>query len=242
MRAILLCAGRGSRLLPLTLERPKCLVPVDGKAILDWQIEAFRAAGVSRFTVIGGFRIGDIAAHLETYPIPERPELRENPFWSLTSSIASVWFAREWLNDPFCIANGDVVFGKDIVEHAIAGAREGMNLLVEQAPAHVDDMRVAIEGGRIRAIGKTLDARLAQYRSLGVLVAPTGSTGYRAMMEEIVREDGGPGQFHHHILHRLTSREPVHPVEVSERWAEIDTPGDIEGWTAAVHAGLPAGR
>ena len=54
MRAVLLCAGRGSRLLPLTLEHPKCLVPVGGRAILDRQVGTFRAAGVDSVPVVGG--------------------------------------------------------------------------------------------------------------------------------------------------------------------------------------------
>lgn len=233
MRAILLCAGRGSRLLPLTMEHPKCLVPVHGKAILDHQIEALRAAGVDRFTIIGGYRIAEIAAHLESYPAAERPELLANPFWSLTSSIASLWFARERMQGAFCIANGDVVFATDVVRGALDRMRPGMNLLVEQAPGHPDDMRVALDGERIAAVAKTLDPRVALYRSLGILLSPSGGESYRAMVETIVDEDGGPGQFHHEVVNRLCAREPVHAIQIHERWTEIDSPQDIEAWNQA---------
>ena len=56
-RAILLAAGLGSRLLPLTADRPKCLIEVGGRTILEHQVEALRMAGVGAITIVGGYRL-----------------------------------------------------------------------------------------------------------------------------------------------------------------------------------------
>ena len=109
-------------------------------------------------------------------------------------AAAGLWFARERMEGAFCIANGDVVFAADVVRGALDRMRPGMNLLVERAPGHLDDMRVAIDEERIAAVAKTLDPRVALFRSLGILLSPSGGESYRAMVEEIVNEDGGPGQ------------------------------------------------
>lgn len=233
MRAILLCAGRGSRLLPLTLEHPKCLVPVGGKAILDHQMDSFRAAGIGDFSIVGGYRAGEIAQHLEKMGEEGRPELILNPFWSVTSSIASLWIARERIEAPFAIANGDTIFAREIIERGLERAAPGINLLVERSEGHLDDMRVEVRDGRIAAVGKTLDPAVALHRSLGVIVCRTGGDGYRAMLDAIIAEDGGPGLFHHEVIHRLAQVERVTPIEVGGGWTEIDSPGDIEAWRSS---------
>ncbi len=75
MKAIILAAGQGTRLLPFTREHPKCLVPVGGKAILDHQLEALAAAGVEDVLVVGGYRIDRLEEHLAQLPARTRPGL-----------------------------------------------------------------------------------------------------------------------------------------------------------------------
>ena len=89
MKAIIISAGQGSRLLPLTLEMPKCLVHVNGRAILDHQIVALRAAGIGEIVVVGGYRYDQLAAHIATASPGGRVRLVRNPFWAAASSIGS---------------------------------------------------------------------------------------------------------------------------------------------------------
>ena len=56
MNVIILAAGKGERLKPLTNETPKCLVKLFGKSLLDWQIETFRKLGISDITIITGYK------------------------------------------------------------------------------------------------------------------------------------------------------------------------------------------
>ena len=60
VKAIILSAGQGRRLLPLTENTPKCLLPVAGKPVLAWQIDALLAAGVEEVTIITGFQVAQI--------------------------------------------------------------------------------------------------------------------------------------------------------------------------------------
>jgi NDP-sugar pyrophosphorylase family protein len=83
MKAIILAAGHGSRLLPLTLSTPKCLVQVGGRAILDSQLDAVAAAGFDGAVIVGGYRIDQIAAHLAGRRGDPPTTLLFNPFWSV---------------------------------------------------------------------------------------------------------------------------------------------------------------
>ena len=232
MRAILLCAGRGSRLRSLTLERPKCLVEVRGKAILAHQIEALHASGIDDIVVVGGYLFDTIAAFLDDYPAPRRPLLLRNPFWGMSSSIGSVWMARDLLAAPFCVVNGDTIFDRALIADALGRLAPGVNLVVEQATGEADEMRVLVEQGRIRAVGKTLPFPRAALRSLGIVACPDADGGpYRAALEQVIGADDGHLSFHHSIVDLLAGTTTVTPIVMEARdWQEIDRPEDIARW------------
>ncbi len=235
MKAIILAAGQGTRLLPFTREHPKCLVPVGGKAILDHQLDALAAAGVEDVVVIGGYLIQRLEQHLSQLPARTRPGLLCNPFWSVANSIGSVWTARWHLSGPFILMNGDTILADELIGNAIAAAQPGVNLVVERAHAFaLDDMRVAVADGRITRVGKDLAEDEAGYRSLGMIVA-TGSGGadYVDALDTVICAQGGAQRFHHAVIDHLAVRGQVGAIEAgSPRWIEIDRPEDIERWQA----------
>lgn len=230
MRAIILAAGGGSRLLPLTASRPKCLVPVDGRAILDHQLGALAEAEIDEAVIVGGYRYRDIAAHIAGgTPIPVR--LLHNPFWQVSSSIGSVWIARAALDDPFVLMNGDTIFGAGLLAEMLAQA-DGIGLLVEpvDGAGDIDDMRVAVADGRVQAVAKTLER--ADHRSLGVIVSSRTNSPYRAALDRLIERDAGPTAFHHAIVDALARDDLVAAIERrgDVRWQEIDRPEDIARW------------
>lgn len=236
--AVIVSAGRGSRLLPLTLAIPKCLVQVGGRAILDHQLDAVAAAGIGRAVVVAGYRADQIADHLARAPGTMPVELVFNPFWSVASSIASVWAARPWIAGPFALMNGDTVFDGTVIDHALAAARPGVNLVVE-APrrSEPDDMRVLVEGGRVAAVGKALAQ--ATHRSLGLIVSrDADGGGYARALRQVIGEENGLQAYHHDVVARLAETDLVHAiVEETGRFQEIDRPDDIAAW-ARDHEGL----
>jgi len=56
LRAIILSAGQGKRLLPLTSDRPKCLVELNGKSVLEWQLTNLLSSGINYITIVTGFK------------------------------------------------------------------------------------------------------------------------------------------------------------------------------------------
>ena len=233
MRAIILSAGRGSRLLPLTDLMPKCLVPVGGRAILDHQLAALADAGVASATVIAGYRFDQVEAHLADHPPPLPVDLRFNPFWAVSSSIGSVWAARDLLDGPFCLLNGDTTLSAALLARAMAGAGQGVSLVVEPlAQAAPDDMLVAVSGDRVRAVSKALDPAASTHRSLGVVIAGRNS-GYAAALARVIAVENGINAYHHDVVAALAASGDVAAlVERSGAWLEIDRPEDVDRWTA----------
>ena len=108
MRALVLAAGRGTRLNHLTRDRPKSLVTLEGKTLLEWQIASLRAAGVSDIAVVRGYRG-------EMIDLPGLAYL-ENADWARTNMVHSLRCADEWLKASVCIVSyGDIVYHPSLV-------------------------------------------------------------------------------------------------------------------------------
>ena len=234
MKAIILAAGHGSRLLPLTLSTPKCLVEVGGRAILDHQLDAVAAAGFDGAVIVGGYRIDQVAAHLGGRRGDPPTELVFNPFWSIANSIGSVWAARAHLEAPFALMNGDTLFDTAILQLARADVTPGVTLVVERlAEAGLDDMLVEADGDHVLAVGKHLVGHQATDRSLGLILS-SGGTAYADALRAVIGEDDGIHAYHHAVVRRVAQGPGVRALRIAPgvRWQEIDRPEDIVQWQA----------
>lgn len=102
MKAIILAAGRGSRMKNLTDERPKCLVELNGKPLLEWQLDALRQAGIDEIAVVTGYKrelLGNWGL-VEFY----------NPRWAETNMVSSLACAAEWLKTKPCLVSYSDIF------------------------------------------------------------------------------------------------------------------------------------
>jgi L-glutamine-phosphate cytidylyltransferase len=102
MKAIILAAGRGSRMKQLTAERPKCLVNIRGKPLIEWQLEAIRAAGIREIAIVTGYR----NELLSPYKLVEFHNAR----WSETNMVTSLACAEEWLKHQTCVISYSDIF------------------------------------------------------------------------------------------------------------------------------------
>jgi choline kinase len=102
MKAIILAAGRGSRMKSLTDDRPKCLVELHGRTLLAWQMQALRGAGISEIAIVTGYKRELLAHHglTEFY----------NPRWAETNMVSSLACAQLWLQAGPCVVSYSDLF------------------------------------------------------------------------------------------------------------------------------------
>jgi choline kinase len=99
--ALLLAAGTGSRLQPLTLDAPKCLTEVGGIPILERLVNNLRAQGFTRLVVVIG-HLGDrIQEFLQQHAADMQVDYVINPDYRTTNNIYSLWLARQQIREPF---------------------------------------------------------------------------------------------------------------------------------------------
>jgi choline kinase len=108
MKAIILAAGRGSRMKSLTDERPKCLVELRGKPLLEWQLQALRQAGIDEISVVTGYK----RELLTNRGLVEFP----NPRWAETNMVSSLACAEAWLlSEPCIVSYSDIFYGSEAI-------------------------------------------------------------------------------------------------------------------------------
>ena len=112
MRAIIIGAGRGRRLMPTTENAPKCFAEIRGKRILDWTLEALAAGGVTEFCFIGGYRIDAVE---RDYP---QFTFRHNADWENNNILVSLMCAEDLMDRPFVTTYSDILFTSEVVTEA----------------------------------------------------------------------------------------------------------------------------
>jgi len=157
MKVIILSAGQGKRLLPLTDETPKCLLPICGKTMIEWQIDALHECGMDEISVVTGYHSEKVDAVLERSYGPGRIKTLYNPEYATTDNLVSCWVAREEMNGDFILLNGDTLFETAVPMRLLQPPNRPVTVVVDHKDRYdADDMKVEMEGGRLVRIGKDL--------------------------------------------------------------------------------------
>jgi choline kinase len=109
MRAIIIAAGRGRRLMPTTANAPKCFAEVRGKRILDWTLDALAAGGVTEICFVGGYCVEIVEREYPHFTF------RYNREWEDNNILVSLMYAEDLMDRPFVTTYSDILFTGEIV-------------------------------------------------------------------------------------------------------------------------------
>lgn len=243
-KAIILSAGQGSRLLPLTSDMPKCMIDFNGRTLIEWQIEALKANGIRHISVVTGFRTQRVESHL-TGMAGVEIETIFNPFFQVADNLGTCWIAREAMDQDFIILNGDTIISDEIVAKLIDGSRWPITVTVDvKASYDDDDMKVHREGDRLMSIGKRLGADVANAESIGMLAfRGVGPTSFRNQVEKMMRTPEGVERWYLRAIDMLAMEQEIGTVSIQGlEWAEVDFPQDVEIAKALTAKWIEEGR
>jgi len=119
MKAIILAAGMGTRLRPLTDLTPKCLVPVGGKPILEYQLEGLAEAGLQECVLLVGYRGSQITNRIGHNHLGVAISYVENARYQETNNLYSLWLARDYLDDDIVLIEADLLFEANLIRQLI---------------------------------------------------------------------------------------------------------------------------
>jgi L-glutamine-phosphate cytidylyltransferase len=230
MRVIVIGAGRGSRLMPTTADAPKCFAEVEGKRLLDWALDAFRANGLDRVGFIGGYRIDKVR---EEYP---QFTFRENADWPNNNILASLFCAEDLMDEPFICCYSDILFTPEIVAKLVA-APDDMVLGVDTAwltryegrSDHPPDdaEKVTVGAGLVTRVHRQIPENEAYGEYIGVArFSAAGAARLRDVYHRVREQFAGRPWREAKIFEKaykiLLFQEMI---EAGERFHHVDTPG-----------------
>jgi choline kinase len=242
MRAIILSAGQGRRLLPLTEHAPKCMLDVKpGVSVLQLQLRTLAACGVDHASVIVGFRADQVERSLAEHPVPGiETKLVYNPFFAVSDNLATAWMARSEMQDEFILLNGDTLFDAAVLRGLLASPPAPLTLATDEKPAYDDDdMKVSLGANRrLTAVGKTLAPENVDGESIGLMLfRGQGPAAFRDALDAAIRDPAALKLWYLSVVNELAGSLEIATSSVcGSWWAEIDSPEDL----AEVRATLAA--
>lgn len=253
MRAIIIGAGRGSRLKAMTDHQPKCYATVGGRRILDWTLDAFDRAGVRDQVFIGGYQFDRIKAD---YP---RLTFCHNADWANNNILLSLFHAEPYMEEGFVCSYADILFRDTVVRDAL-NHRGDIVLCVDtrwreryadrsQHPEHDAEKVVVAADDRVARVQRDIPSAEAHGEYIGV--ARFSARGARLLREHFHRVRGShvgrpwreAGTFDKAYLILLFQEMiehgvPIHMVPTHGDYMEIDTEEDYalanRDWPARV--------
>lgn len=237
MKIIILAAGRGERLMPLTKNTPKPLIDIgNGNTLLEEQMLSLKESeAVSGIVLVVGYLAEQVEAKIKMYKESGlHISTIYNPSWKVSNNLLSLWLAREVIaHHDVMITNGDNLFSSKVFAD-LAKQNEGIWLSVcPKEKFDSDDMKVKLVDGFVSAVSKTIPTDTCQTESPG-LVMVRGERARQIFVEQLeaaVRDDDNNNQFWLEVFNRMWSKGIVvkpFVFEAKHNWQEVDFHGDVK--------------
>ena len=230
-RAIILAAGRGSRMGTATADRPKCLNTVDGRPLLDWQLAALREAGLTQLAVVRGYR-ADLLQ-------PPGCTLFDNPRWAETNMVSTLRCADAWLSaGPCLVSYADILYHADHIRRlaqapgdiAITYDRLWLPLWQARFPnplADAETFRCRPDGALLEIGQRPSSLTQVEGQYMGLLkITAAGWAGIRGLIESLPPAEQDRLDMTSLLSRLLQTGFRIETVPVDGRWCEVDSESD----------------
>lgn len=252
MKAVILNAGQGRRLLPLTEKTPKCALRVLGQPLIEWQLQELFACGIDKVSVVVGFGAHEVEQLLASRFDPRQVRTVYNPFYMLADNLVSCWVARHEMDEDFVLLNGDTMFEAAILQRLLDTPGGPIVMATDRKQAYDgDDMKVILDGDRLVNVGKDIPSEQADGESIGmILFRGEGSALYQQALEQSLRQPEALKYWYLSVIDGLAASGQVTVSSVEGlQWVEVDCPADlrqasnmISGWAAEQERAVNVGR
>lgn len=224
-RAVLLAAGRGTRLGAQSEQTPKCLLPVNGRALLDRHLDALAEAGIDDITVVAGFMADVVVRH-----VAGRCRVLINDAFATTNSITSLYLAAAQLRGhDFLFQNADVLYQPALVQRFVESPHENACLVDPLRPFRDGEYHVELSAGRIVRYSTEVPPELSVGESAQLVRVGARDSG--AFFDRLNRliESGGATGFPNQAYDTLMNGDGLWPVFTAGlHWWEVDTAAEYD--------------
>jgi choline kinase len=226
MKVVILAAGKGSRLYPITRDKPKALLLICGKPLIHHQIDTFKSEGFSPsdIIVVGGYR-GEMISGL----LPKGVKFLMNKNYRTTNNLYSLYLLRDHIDDTLYIVNGDLYFEPIILHRFLKNSFPNLGIVDLKKPVRKEAMKVIVSGEDIIKFGKDIGERDASGEYIGI--AKFSGKGLSRLFEilEYKVNKGDVMDWYESAFNILAKEITIKAFPVEKNlWIDIDYPDDLE--------------
>lgn len=228
MKAIIMAAGIGSRLLKISNGKPKCLITTGKETLISRLVRLLRQRGINDITVITGYK-----GHLIRQELKEKVRYFDNPFYQITNSIASLWLARKLLTEDVILMNADLFLEENILDVALSQRKDAV-MLSDSTRIETADFRFGVNGDRILKTGNKLTNDETDCEYVGVVrIDANFIDRFRTHLEHLM-EKGDFNNWWEGVLYSLIEDgvNIFHTDIKGTFWTEVDNHIDYQRLTS----------
>ena len=229
MKAIILAAGVGKRLWPVTQHHPKCLIKIGGQTLLHRYLTSLASVGIRQADIVVGYKQEMIRDAVAADACGVRVNFLVNEQFH-RGSISSLWVARTALSDHSIVMDADVLFHRDILARLVQSPYENALLMDETVKQTGEECMVVVEGGRVIALTKQMPPRY-DYAGEGVgflRVRHADAPHVVASLRKFVDRDAWQMEYEDALIDYFQAVKVGHEKIGGLPWTEIDFPEDVE--------------
>lgn len=231
MKAVILSAGQGKRLLPLTADCPKCILPVRGQSLIEWQIDELAKCGIDQVTVVLGFRADKVERILHERYGSDRVKTIYNAAYAVSDNLVSCWAAHDEMRSDFVLLNGDTLFEAAVMQRLLDSHERPVTVAISHKSDYdADDMKVELDGCRLVRIGKDLLPDQVDGESIGmILFRGQGPRSFHIALEKALRTSSAQKKWYLSVIDEMARSMPVWTCSMKGlQWCEVDYPADLK--------------
>jgi choline kinase len=232
MKAILISAGKGERLYPLTKNTPKSLLEVgNGLTLLETQLHSLSENNIKDIVIIVGYKAEQIEAKVKDYQGKLNIKTVYNPFYDISNNLLSVWMGRHYMQDEFISINGDDIFSPIVVENLLKSKHDITMVIDEKKEYDDDDMKVIHKDGNILEVSKKISSKKANGESIGMIkFINKGPKIYTDILEQMVRDPENRNVFYLRAIQQIIDKgfKVNYSLCKETDWSELDFHPDLK--------------
>ncbi len=231
MKVIILSAGQGKRLLPLTSKTPKCLLDICGKTLLEWQVETLTREHIDDIVVVTGYGAHKVEQLVQRRLGQYRIRTFYNPDYATADNLVSCWKVRHEMDQDFILLNGDTLFEPAVLAKLLASPPSPITVTVSSKKKYdSDDMKVITKAGRLMRIGKQLPAEQVSAESIGLIYfRGRGPEIFRSALRQAIDQPEYNKKWYLSVIDQIAPNTPVMTCSITGlSWCEIDYPKDLK--------------
>lgn len=227
--ALLLAAGTGSRLFPLTKNSPKCLTLVNDKSILERLINNLKSQGFKRLVIVTGHLKESIMEYLGTQSGDISIEYIHSPLYKTTNNIYSLWMARHIINEPFVLFESDLVMNSTLLDDMVYPDRMAVALMQPWLNGTTVSLNKA---NRVTKFQKGTTDSYSDIRYKTVNIYSFSLLSWKAIIKRLNQHitNGSVNSYYETVFAEMTDNKSLSFESVSfdhKPWYEIDTIKDL---------------